>query len=332
MFNSNFYRMVSRQIFCRIPLFTLLALLLLAETAWTQTITRADEILRDRITANRQKINTAASWHATDDQLGEVWLQVASDYADEFDFPRSEEAFGHSLKLLRTSPEQTHYAAALDNLGSLYLVTERFKESESCRRKALAIYEGLGDEAGASRVRIGLSIVLVHEHRFAESEEESAKALKSLQEQKEPDKYVLMAGLISSSYAKCFQNRCDEGLIAASQAVTLVRAMSTKDPRVEVAALMALGFEQWKTGSEQDGEKTMREALEQLRQGKNLPQAMLVDAQLKVLAGYANYLKATHQKASAKQMESVITRLKGEQTAPCRDCVVNVMALSAKSR
>jgi hypothetical protein len=172
----------------------------------------------------------------------------------------------------------------------------------------------------------------VHEHRFAESEEESTKALKNLQEQKEPDKYVLMAGLVSSSYAKCFQNRCDEGLIAASQAVTLVRTMSLKDPRVEVAALLALGFEQWKTGAEAEGEKAMREALELLQEGKNLPQAMLVDTQLKVLASYANYLKATHQKASAKQMEGEIARLKEELTAPCRDCVVNVMALSAKSR
>jgi tetratricopeptide (TPR) repeat protein len=333
MFKSNFYRMVPRQFVYQGGFFALLALLLFAETAWTQTITKADEILRDRITATRQKIDTAASWHATDDQLGLLWLQVASDYADEFDFQRSEEAFAHSLKLLRTSPEQKHYAAALDSLGSVYLVTDRLKESESCRRKALAIYEGFGDKVGASQVRIGLSIALVHEHRFAESEEESAKALKSLQEQKDPNKYVLVNGLLSSSYAKCFQGRCDEGLIAASQAMTLVRAMLPKDSLVEAAALMVLGFEKWKTGDEAEGEKAMREALVLLRQETNMPYAKLVDAQLKVLTGYTSYLKATHQKAMAKQIENEMARLKGEQPpSSCKDCTVNAVALSMNKR
>lgn len=332
MFQSNFHWMVPRRFFCQMRFFVLLVLSMFAAAAWTQAIMQPDEVLRDRIAAYRQKIDTATSWHATDDQLGMLWLHVASDYADEFDFQRSEEAFAHSLKLLRTSPEQSHYANALDNLGSVYLVTDRFQESESCRKKALAIYEGLGDEAGTARVHMGLSIALVHEHRFAESEEESTKALKSLQEQKEPDRYVLMADLISNSYAKCFQNRCDEGLIAASQAVTLVRATLPKDPRIEVAALLALGFDQWKTGAEAEGEKAMREALELLRQGKDLPQAMLVDAQLQVLTSYTNYLKATHQKAEAKQMQNEITRLKGKQTPFCKDCTVNAVALSTLRR
>lgn len=332
MLQSNFHWMVPQRFFSQRCLFGVLVLLSFAETAWVQTVTQADEILRTRITAIRQKIDTAASWHATADQLGLLWRQLANDYADELDLQQSENAFMHSVKLLRTSPTQKLYAAALTDLGSLYLASERVKEAESCGNQALAIYEGLGDQAGATRTRVGLAVAFLHDHRFAESEDASAKALKSLQEQKEPNQSDLVAGLISNSYAKCFQNRCSEGLVAAGQAVGIASAAFSKDSIEVVAALMALGFEQWKTGAPGDGEKAMREALELLRQKKNMPYPKLVDSQLKVLTGYSNYLKATHQKVEAKQVENEIARLKQEQTPYCKDCTVNALTLSKAMR
>jgi tetratricopeptide (TPR) repeat protein len=286
--------------------------------------------VRDRIKAYRLKVDTAASWHATDDELGMVWLQLAGDYADELDIQRSEEAFAHSLKLLKNSPIQTHYAMALDNLASFYLNTDRLKEAENCRRKALAVYEELGDQAGAAEARIGFAIVLLHERKYSQSEDETAKALKSLQEQKEPNLGDMVAGLVSSSYAKCFQGRCDEGLVAARQAMNLVRAGVIKNSLIVAAALLALGFELWKTGDTADADKTMREALEALRDGKNIPRPLLVDTQLRALSRYADFLKATHQKASVKQVESEIIRLKGEQTPFCKDCTVNAMTLAMR--
>ena len=72
------------------------------------------------------------------------------------------------------------------------------------------------------------------------------------------------------------------------------------------------------------------EALELLHQKTNMPYPMLVDAQLKVLTSYTNFLKATHQKSMAKQMENEITRLKDEQTPVCKNCTVNVMTLAAR--
>jgi tetratricopeptide (TPR) repeat protein len=324
--------MVPRQLFCQQCLFALVVLLTFAETAWVQTVTRADEVLRTRIAAIRQKIDTAASWHATDDQLGMLWRQLANDYADELDFQQSENAFVHSLKLVQTSPTQQLYAAVLADLASLYVATDRLKEGESCGNKALAIYEGLGEQVGTTRVRVGLAIAFLHDHRFAESEDASAKALKSLQEQKEPNQSDLVTALISNSYAKCFLGRCNEGLVAAGQAVGIASAAFSKDSLELVTALLALGFEQWKTGAAADGEKAMREALEILRQKKNMPYPRLVDAQLKVLTSYSNYLKATHQKVEAKQVENEITRLKQQQMPYCTDCTVNVMTLSKAMR
>ena len=311
-------------------LFAVLALSMLAETALTQAGTQVDQMIRDSITANRTKIDTAASWHATNEQLGVLWQRLADDYAAEFDMQRSEDAFMHSVKLLRTSPTQALYAGALSDVASLYLVNDRLKEAESYGNKALAIYEGIGDRRGAVVVRVGLAIALLHEKRFAEAEEVSAKALKGLEEQEAPERGNLVAGLLANSYAKCFQNRCDEGLVAARQAMGVADAKFARDSSEKISSLLAVGFEEWKTGATADGDKAMREALELVHQKTNMPYPMLVDAQLKVLTYYANFLKATHQKTMAKQMENEITRLKDEETPVCKNCTVNVMSLAAR--
>ena len=313
---------------CR-ELFPVLLLLLSGGVARTQTTT-ADEMLRSRIATDRQKIDTAASWHATDDQLGVLWLRLGNNYGDERDIARSEEAYARSLKLLRSSPVQGHYAEALDGLGSLYLLDDRWKESERYRKKALAIFERIGDEAGVARIHAGLAVALVHEHRFAEAEDEAGKAVEILQRQEKPNRGDLVTSLVARSYAECFQERCVEGLVAARQALDVARVAFAKDAIEMVAAVLAVGFEEWKNGNETEGERMMHEALELLRQNRNLPQAMLAHAQMRTLQSYVNYLRATHQKGRAKQVESEMARLEEEQPTQCADCVVNVTALSAK--
>jgi tetratricopeptide (TPR) repeat protein len=332
MFKGFFHRLVPHRLSYRRALFALLSLLMFAEPVWTQEISQPDKVLRDRIDVNRQKIDTAASWHATDTQLGKLWLQLAYDYEAELDVQGAEEAYARSLKLLRTSSSQKYYADALNGLGSLYQTTSRLKESESCRRKALAIYEALEDEAGIARVHVAVAIDLLQEQSFKQSEAESSQALESLRRQAEPDKTELVAGLVASSYAKCFQGRCKEGMLDAREAMTLARAAFAKDATPVIAALLAVGFEQWKTGAQADGEKAMREALELLREKKDMPRRMLLDAQLMVLTRYTDYLKTTHQKVMAKQMEDEIEWLKRGQPPLCRDCTVNVVALSSNAR
>jgi len=116
MFKAFFHRAVQYRLSY---LFALLFLVMFAEAVWTQEISQPDKVLRDRIDSNRQKIDTAANWHATDAQLGGLWLQLAYDYEDEFDLQRAEEAYSRSLKLLQTSSAQKYYAAALNGLGLL---------------------------------------------------------------------------------------------------------------------------------------------------------------------------------------------------------------------
>jgi tetratricopeptide (TPR) repeat protein len=78
-------------------------------------------------------------------KLGRLWAYLASDYLDAMDLAKSEAAFNHALRLLEPLPEtQRDYAIVLDGLGSLYVMSGRFRESERCRKRALEGREATG--------------------------------------------------------------------------------------------------------------------------------------------------------------------------------------------
>ena len=329
MFNQNFQRIEPKRFFSLPYCSALLAVLLFAGTLWTQTISPRDVVLRDRIAAGREKIDTAAKWHATNDQLGATWLQLAYDYQDQLEVQMSEEAYTHALQLLRDTAARKNYAAALHGLGQLYVSTHRVKEAENCQRKALKVFEEIGDEPGMARAGVALSVALLNEFRYAESEVESSKALEKMKQMPDADKGETLAALISRSYAMCFQERCSEGLAEARRAAAQAHSDFANDSLEVFTALLAVGFEQWRTGDAVGGENAMRDALELIRGNKSMPHAMLIDAQLSVLRRYSVFLRSTHQKLRAKEVESEIARLKTDQTSPCANCTVNAVALAS---
>lgn len=299
---------------------------------WVQAAQGQDKLVQNRIAENIRKIHTAGDWHATDLALGKLWLQMACDYADEEDFPRSEDAYSRALRLFERSSSRLEYAYALDGLGLLYHHVGRLKEAENLMRKSLAVYEEIHEEVGIPRLHADLSTLLLKEKRFAASEEESAKAIAELQEQKEPNRTDLIAALIVNSYGKCFQGRCEEGAQEAERARMLASKMLAKDSLEMIAALLAVGFEQWKIGSEAEGDRRMREAVVLIREKNDLTSATLLDAQLKVLSEYAEYLKGRHQKEKARQVEDEVAQLKESQRPDCKNCTVSVMGLTASQK
>jgi tetratricopeptide (TPR) repeat protein len=320
---------------CASKMLVLLLALMVAAPMWGQGVLERDKMLRERIARNREKIATAADWHATDPQVGRLWLQVGFDYQGEMEMQQAEDAFGRGLKLLEGSSQRKDYGAGLEGLATLYLGSGRWKESEELRRKALALYEGLDDRASVARLHVGLAVDYLHEHRFAESEREAREGLEEMtaQEAVDPktvDQSELVAGLLASGYAKCFQERCAEGLAEAQRGLGLARAEFAKDSTEMITSLLAVGFNEWTGGAAVEGEKPMVEALGLLRGKKDISYAMLVDAQLQMLKQYAVYLRETHQKRKARQMEEEIARLEGDQRAPCSGCTVSVMSLAAK--
>jgi len=71
---------------------------------------------------------------------------------------------------------------------------------------------------------------------------------------------------------------------------------------------LARGFDQWKSGSPDEGERSMSEALRMLRNRTDVPPQLLTISQLDALSWYAACLNANHHKAEARQIKSEILR------------------------
>jgi tetratricopeptide (TPR) repeat protein len=310
----------------------LLCLYAAAAPTWMQAGQERDKIVQDRIATNLRWIHTADDWKATDLALGKLWLQMACDYADEEDFQRAEDAYSRALRLFQRPSSQREYAYTLDALGVLYHHVARLKEAESLLRKSLAIFEEIHEEAGVPEVHADLAALLLNEGRFAASEQESTKAVTELGGLTKPNQRDLIAALIASSYAKCFQARCEEGIRDAERARMLASQKSSKDSLEVISALLAVGFEHWKNGSEAEGDRSMREAVTLIREKNDMTSAMLIDSQLKVLSEYAVYLRERHQKDKAREVEAEVAQLKETKRPDCRNCTVSVMGLTASQK
>jgi tetratricopeptide (TPR) repeat protein len=314
--------------FSRFGLPALALLLVCGVRAWTQDDVRPPAT-PERIAAELKRIESAASWHATTDQLGRVWALLAADYQDLGDLRRAEDGYDHALKLLRGSASaERSYAITLDALGSLYLETGRNVEAENCRRKALAIFEKLGDQRNASALHSHLALTLLREDKYKEAEKEASETLEGMQGQKDVEPGRVVSVLFTRVYARCHEHRCKEGLADARQAMEIVRTELRPDTLEAVAAWVALGYALWKTGDNAGGGESMREGLRILSEKKDMPQPVFAYARLGLLTQYAQFLNATHRKEEARQVESEMALLSDGQVRSCNGCTVNVVALS----
>jgi hypothetical protein len=113
-------------------------------------------------------------------------------------------------------------------------------------------------------------------------------------------------------------------------AMTLARSVFPSNSLEIAQVWLARGFNQWKSGLPDEGERSMSEALRILRTLPNEPPQLLAIAQLKALRLYAGCLKANHHKVEASQIKSEILQLQFEQRSACSNCTVTAAALAAK--
>jgi Tfp pilus assembly protein PilF len=299
----------------------------------TQAAAQADlrsPVTPERIERELKAIKSAAARHATDNELGELWALLASDYQDQMDIPRAEEAYDHSLKLLRGAvTARRSYAAVLDSLASLYVLTGQMAESENCRRKALAIFDAEGDQLNSLAVHGSLAVTLLKESKFKDAEKEASKEIDGTQGQVKPYANELVLALNVRSYARCLQRRCKDGLSDARQAVEIAQAFLRPNSQGASSSWSSLGYMEWKAGDVAGADEKMRRALQILNnENHDIPYPELVDTRISALKEYQQFLNGTHRKAEARQVDDEIARLTREQTPVCRNCTVNVEGLT----
>ena len=304
----------------------LLALSLCASAACAQIVGSSSRWQNDQIPAKLNAIHAAQQEHIPDAQLGILWGQLAVDYQDQADFQHAEDAYNRSIQLIKFIPEQKlNYANAIDNLGVLYLLFGQVDPAEICLRKGLALRQELAMPAEIAVSREHLADLDLARRRFKDAEKNASQAYEGLTTQlgkESPDQGSITSTLLSLSYARCQQKRCDEGLKDAQHALSIATTVLGADSIQTGHALMALGFVQWKTGSTADAENSMLHGIKILKAegpsgDPNLSYAFMM---------YRDYLRAMHRGSEVKQVEQQMET----SGKPCGNCTVSVSALSLR--
>lgn len=282
----------------------------------------------ERIELLRSQIKSAEEQHASAAQMGGLWLQLANRYQDQLDMAQAEDAFARSLRLLKGAGVPAQYADALDGMGSLYMATGRATDSEKFTRDALKIYDALGDRLEVAKMHEDIALELLFQRRYRDAEAESAEGLTRLLALAKPDAEEMVAAYLTHGTALCYQRRCSVALEDVNQAMEIAQAKLPAESLEMVAVSMVRGVAEWKLGSPEQAEQTMREAVRIARALKNLPLPVLVDVQMGAMRQYETFLKAMHRKPEAKQMEAEIGQLESAQPAGCNGCTVSAAAFA----
>jgi tetratricopeptide (TPR) repeat protein len=287
-------------------------------------MTQADT---ERIEMLRGQIKNAEVQHAGAAELGGLWLKLAIRYQNELEFAKEEDAFARALRLLRGTGAQAEYGEALNGMASLELAMERPDEAKDCGKKALAVYEALGDRRHAGYAHEAIALALLFDRHGREAEIESAAAIADLEAAPQLDVSEMVATRLSHGYALCFQKKCAAALEEVDQTMELVRTKFPEESLEMIVTWSARGLDQWKMGAVEESDRSMKEALRLARGLTGVPRPVMLNTELNVMRRYDAFLKDTHRKQEAGQMEADIGRLEAAHPAECSKCTVSVAAL-----
>lgn len=308
-----------------IVLLTALVLILFAPPVQAQTSLPTEAAAR--IPQYQRMIEAGERTGLSPSKLGYLWALLASAYQDAGNEDKALDAYQHALHLLGTEPsDRANYAAALDNLGSLYLEYGRTEEAETARKHALALRQQLGDPIEIARVQQHVAEVLLGRHRYKEAEQQARTALEVLgpsESGPHPHATSELAALITLSYAECMQAKKEDCLRVAERAERLASQAFQPGSLPHAHALMTLGFAQSKNRANTEAERNMLEGIRLLRErtGESSP---IVTA---ALFEYRGLLKSQHRDTDLEALDRQLTgRMPVEQT-PCPNCKVSIYAL-----
>jgi len=280
----------------------------------------------------RGQVEAAANNHASEERQGMLWMQLANAFEERGRLGEAEEAFGHALSLLRGPTTQAAFADALDGLGSVYTATGQLDEAQNCLEKARTIFNRLGAHAHAASAGEGIAVTMLMQGRKHDGERESAAALKELEADPQAGSQQIAVVLLTHSYALCLLHRCEAALEDVDRAAKLVRSEYPADSVPSATVLLARGYDQWKAGALEAGEQSMREALRIATSLNVASEPLAADVKLNALQQYESYLKATHRKPEAKEIEDRLAQARSGAPPVCVQCSVNVNALFSSAR
>jgi tetratricopeptide (TPR) repeat protein len=309
----------------RTQIFALCIVLFICEHAQPQQMSTTE--LNDRINQDLRLIKVAEHDHLSNSKLGYLWGHLASDYAQQADFTRAEDAYFHSIRLLKDVPEaQVNYATLLDNLGVLYLAYNRKSEAHQYLMKAIVMRRQQDNKSKLGITLVHLAELAISDHKFKDAENLATEAHASLiTAEDDLGRKGFIGALVALTYARCSRNNCAEGLRNANQAMELAQIAYPSDSVPIGHVLMGLGFAKWKSGDSQEAEKMMLQGVH-LITTLNVPGAQY---SRNALSEYRTFLQAMHRSVDVKRIDDQLARTSPQ---PCAACTVNVNSMSNSMR
>lgn len=257
-------------------------------------------------------------------KLGRLWAHLASDYQDGMELTKSEVAYNRALRLLEPLPEaRKDYAIVLDNLGSLYVMSGKYDESERCRKRALAVRQALGDDLEVARGKAHLAEVHLGRHKYKDARQEAHEAYTAMVALREPETSHIVAALVTLIYSECELNQCKPALDHARTAVSLASNAKPVDVLALGQAHLALGYSEWRNGIKGDPDEEMREGIRIMR-SQELPTHPYV---LSAMEQYRVYLESEHREPEARQIAEQVRAMTERPADACAQCTVSVYGL-----
>jgi hypothetical protein len=255
--------------------------------------------------------------------LGRMWGHLGEDYEDAGEFDKAESAYNHALQLLGQSPETAKdYAAALDNLGSMYLAMHNNAAAERCRKRALSVRETTGDKVEIARGKSLLAETYLMEHKYKEAQQMAVEAYGEMVSLKDSDNEIV-ATLVTLTFASSENGQRDYAVERGRDAKSLALAVLPADCLEIGETRMALGYAEWKAGIADGPAEEMQEGIRVLRKWTTAGHPYVVGA----MTLYAAYLKAVHRKVEAKQVAEQARVEMSRLPGACVDCTVSVYGL-----
>jgi tetratricopeptide (TPR) repeat protein len=259
-------------------------------------------------------------------KLGRLWAHLAGDYQDQMEFAKSEAAYNRALRLLEPLPDaQKDYAVVLDNLGSLYVMSGKWDDSERCRKRALVMREALGDELEVARGKAHLAEVHLGRHKYKEARQEVQEAYTGMIALKEPEPSHVVAALVTLIYSECELNQCKDAVDHARTAVSYAGNVKPVDVLALGQAHLALGYAEWRNGIKDNPDKEMREGIRIIR-SQELPTHPYV---LSAMEQYRAYLESVHREAEAREIAEQEHASPAKPGDSCSECTLSMYGLRA---
>jgi tetratricopeptide (TPR) repeat protein len=280
---------------------------------------------QERIAKDLESIRLAEQKHLPPARQGILWEQLALEYHVATEFEQAEGAYSRALHLLKETPSaRAEHASTLDDLSALYLIYGRLDDAESTRKEALKVRRKLANTVDDAMSEVHLAGIEIGRHQFKKAEKLAQHGLQVMESSSDPPRVGVLSAFITLTYARCSRGHCEEGLKNAKQAVAFASKTFDSDSAANGFALETLGFAEWKSGSPQDGERTMRQSIQLLRTRLAPSDPRLAGALLQ----YQSYLVEVHRPAEAQEIHEQVTRMTSRAGVYCQGCTVSVYSLS----